>query len=291
MTIDDTMVSGSEHLGDDLIYLASPYSDKKALVRTQRFYEACRATAKLMSRGHVIFSPIVHNHAVNKFGLLEREGWDFWRTHCEAMLAVCSQMAILQLDGWHKSLGIAAETGFAVRHDIPIILISPVELGIYDVKVKGELTTPTPSYKYGVCGHKSTATTGPCIKCGVSLAPALDAAAALSVHKKIGIRKRIAEKRRNRPMTELTRAQAEALIEFLPDVVRDHMLAQKKDVTLADLIVLVQKVAAQCADSVMVPPPSIPDSPNGGMAIGRREAALMICEAYEIPWIEWGEHR
>jgi len=108
--------------------MASPYSHSDQSVREQRYIDACKAAANLMARGYIIYSPIVHSHPIAKWGL--PKGWDFWRKHCEAMLVVCGQLAILRLDGWHKSIGIAAEAGFATRANIPIVFIDPMEVGI-----------------------------------------------------------------------------------------------------------------------------------------------------------------
>jgi hypothetical protein len=93
---------------EDLIYLASPYSNPDRAVRVERFNAACRAAAKLMHQGKLIFCPIAHTHPIAEIGGLPL-GWMFWERYDQAMLAVCGRMIVLRLDGWEMSLGVAAE--------------------------------------------------------------------------------------------------------------------------------------------------------------------------------------
>jgi hypothetical protein len=91
-----------------LTYLASPYSHIDPYTRQYRFEQASKAMAELMLEGHLVYSPIaMTHHAAVNHGL--PYDFQFWRSHCEAFLAVCSSMIVLQLPGWEQSVGVNYE--------------------------------------------------------------------------------------------------------------------------------------------------------------------------------------
>ncbi len=95
-----------------MLYLCSPYSDPDPAVRQERFEAVCRAAAKLMAKGLVVFSPIAHTHHIALAGNLPT-GWDYWQRVDEAFLAACSRVVVLELPGWRESKGIAEELRLA----------------------------------------------------------------------------------------------------------------------------------------------------------------------------------
>lgn len=106
----------------DIIYLACPYTDPNKDLREQRFHAATEAAAALIKRGHIVFSPITMTHPIDVVlgkgvGTL---GSDFWVTFDEAFMDKCSEMVILQIDGWQRSRGIAREIEFFIRQQKPI---------------------------------------------------------------------------------------------------------------------------------------------------------------------------
>jgi len=106
-----------------MIYLSSPYSHPDPEVREQRFDAVCRAAARLMRAGNVVFSPVAHSHPIAQHGL--PTGWEFWEPHGRAHLARCDELLVLLLDGWEESAGlqaeirVAGELGKPVRYLIP----------------------------------------------------------------------------------------------------------------------------------------------------------------------------
>jgi hypothetical protein len=108
-----------------LIYLASPYSHKNVDVIERRVMEATIATAVLIDRGHIVYSPIVHTHPLSKWvtfspvnhSMHEMSGWmayDF------AFLAHCDEIWVLCLDGWQESSGVKAEIEHAHQLGKPV---------------------------------------------------------------------------------------------------------------------------------------------------------------------------
>ena len=101
-----------------MIYLASPYSHPSLEVREQRFRDACRAAAKLMRSGHVVFSPIAHGHSIAAFGL--PTDWRFWEPLDREQVIRCDEVVVLTLDGWEASEGVQAEIRIAAELDKPV---------------------------------------------------------------------------------------------------------------------------------------------------------------------------
>lgn len=62
------------------IYLASPYTSDSEALRQMRYDEACKACAKLIAGGNIVFSPIAHSHPLVRYGL--RGDFEYWREWC-----------------------------------------------------------------------------------------------------------------------------------------------------------------------------------------------------------------
>lgn len=106
-----------------MIYLASPYSHPDASIREFRFREACRAAAKLMRCGKVVFSPIAHGHCICEHGL--PTDWRFWEPFDRAQLERCDEVIVLMLEGWQQSTGVQAEIRIAAELGKPVRYLEP----------------------------------------------------------------------------------------------------------------------------------------------------------------------
>lgn len=106
-----------------MIYLASPYSHPDALIREQRFREACRAAAALLRAGYAVFSPIAYSHALVEHGL--PTDWSFWARQDRKLLARCDEVVVLQLDGWIDSVGVQSEIALARELGKPLQFVEP----------------------------------------------------------------------------------------------------------------------------------------------------------------------
>ena len=109
-----------------MIYLASPYSHPDPAVRQQRFEAACRAAASLLRAGINVFSPIAHSHPIAGYGVPAT--WDFWVQVDREFLRKCEVLAVLTLDGWEQSVGVAAEIAMAQEFGMPVLYVAPGEL-------------------------------------------------------------------------------------------------------------------------------------------------------------------
>ena len=108
---------------NELVYLASPYSDPSIEIRRLRFDSVCYAAAEMMNKGFYVYSPIVNNHPLVDYGV--KTNWKYWKLFDEIMINKCSVFAVLMLDGWYGSTGVraeikkATEIGRYVHHILP----------------------------------------------------------------------------------------------------------------------------------------------------------------------------
>jgi hypothetical protein len=104
---------------DALVYLASPYSHPDPAVRQQRFETVCFVAANLMREGHHIYSPIAHTHPIALKGDLPL-GFDYWEAYDRKMLASCTDLWVVMMDGWRESKGVKAEIAIAAELGLPV---------------------------------------------------------------------------------------------------------------------------------------------------------------------------
>lgn len=117
----------------NLTYLASPYTpppeledlEARARAREERYEAACRAAAKLMLEGRVVFCPIAHSHAIERHFPTVAAG-PFWERQDAPYLVACTDMVVLKLPGWERSAGVRHEVEVAQFRGIPITYMEPV---------------------------------------------------------------------------------------------------------------------------------------------------------------------
>jgi NTP pyrophosphatase (non-canonical NTP hydrolase) len=121
-------------------YVACPYSSLDPATMEARYQAALRFVCLYTQRGHTVYSPIVHNHHVAlAYEQAAPEGnhrdWAFWEKHDLALLSHASELLVLQLPGWDKSVGVKAEVDHAIANGIPVEYV-PWLLGRTDMVEK-----------------------------------------------------------------------------------------------------------------------------------------------------------
>ena len=106
-------------------YLASPYSHPDPLVREERFRLACKAAAMLMQRGEIVFCPIAHSHPI-ELAMRAQGDHAFWQRQDQPFLEFSSRFALLRIDGWETSKGVAYELAWA-QENLNVALIEFIE--------------------------------------------------------------------------------------------------------------------------------------------------------------------
>lgn len=113
-----------------LVYIASPYTvteknktpEEIQNIQHQRFIQVAEECARLMYNGMPLYSPIVHFHPIIKYGNINLKAeWEFWEWIDRPMLKTCTELMVLKMEGWDKSLGVKEEIKLAKEFKKPII--------------------------------------------------------------------------------------------------------------------------------------------------------------------------
>jgi hypothetical protein len=110
-----------------VIYLACPYTDPNPTVRKARFEIATAVAADFIREGHIVYSPITMTHPIDMVlaGASNTLGSDYWVAFDEAFMEMCSEMAVVKLEGWEKSEGIKREIAYFTDRKKPIRYVDP----------------------------------------------------------------------------------------------------------------------------------------------------------------------
>ncbi len=114
-----------------LYYLASPYSHTDRSVMEKRAEQATKAAVDLLNKGIFVFAPIPYNAPWEKYNLPFQ--WDFWAEFDKAFVSRMDAVVVLQLEGWDKSVGVAAEVEFAKENCIPVYYLSLEQIASGDL--------------------------------------------------------------------------------------------------------------------------------------------------------------
>ena len=114
--------NGSSANGRRIIYLACQYAHPDLSVRNERFRLATNTAAKIISQGYIVYSPITMTHPLDVVlaGHHNTLGSDYWVNFDEAFMDACSEMIVLQIEGWDESLGIKREIEYFKAQGKPI---------------------------------------------------------------------------------------------------------------------------------------------------------------------------
>lgn len=102
-----------------MIYLASPYSHEDQAVVLRRYRLVCQLCALAFKHGFVVYSPIVHWHAVAEEFRMKTDAESFWRQNKE-MIRVASELWIAQIAGLSESKGVKQEVEYARSINCPL---------------------------------------------------------------------------------------------------------------------------------------------------------------------------
>lgn len=105
-------------------YLASPYSGSP-LGKDEAYTMAVQATAALTKKGLIVFSPIVHSHALTEFsspGTMGDKADDhqFWMDIDRALFDRFDGLIVAAQPGWRTSKGVQMEIAWAQEADMAV---------------------------------------------------------------------------------------------------------------------------------------------------------------------------
>jgi hypothetical protein len=115
-----------------IAYLACPYSKGTPDTRRARFEAATHVAAKLIQQGLVVFSAVTMTHPIDLILAAEGEtlGSNYWITFDLSFMQACSELFVLELPGWDKSLGVSREIQFFSEQGLPVHHLKPEDYGI-----------------------------------------------------------------------------------------------------------------------------------------------------------------
>jgi nucleoside 2-deoxyribosyltransferase len=107
---------------EGILYLAAPYTHPDVEIRRQRVKIVNAAAARIIRLGRIVFSPLTMTHPLDVLlaGKNETLGSDYWVKFDEAFMEFCSDIAVLCLDGWKESSGVAREIRFFLDRKRPV---------------------------------------------------------------------------------------------------------------------------------------------------------------------------
>lgn len=114
-----------------LYYLASPYSHKDREVMDERAETVTKAAVDLLHQGIFVFAPIAYNAPWEKYNL--PGDWNFWQDFDKSFVSRMDAVVVLMIDGWDKSVGVAAEIQFANENLIPVYYLTLEQIKNRDI--------------------------------------------------------------------------------------------------------------------------------------------------------------
>lgn len=112
-----------------MIYIASPYSHKSALIRHFRVESIDKAIGKLQDRyPYAFIGPITQSARTVEYMKSKGTGFESWETRDLTYISRCDEVWIVKLAGWEKSVGVIKEIAFALENNIPVKYLTPKTL-------------------------------------------------------------------------------------------------------------------------------------------------------------------
>ena len=116
---------------NELIYLASPYTNEDFAMRELRAKQVAKMAGYLIARGYQVFCPIAHSHYIANYSEVSAasaagEGYEktevhkLWMKLDLTMLERCDRLFIYMLEGWDTSKGLQEEIQYAEDNEIPV---------------------------------------------------------------------------------------------------------------------------------------------------------------------------
>lgn len=107
-----------------LAYLGTPYTRYCSGLQSA-FIAAASLTARLITSGVHVYSPIVHSHPLAQHGGVDPLDLKIWYPFNETMMKRCDTLIVAHLPGWDESLGVKFEIEYFERARKPIFDLNP----------------------------------------------------------------------------------------------------------------------------------------------------------------------
>lgn len=116
----------------EIIYLASPYSHKSKMMMKARRTAVDKIGAELQVKYHNKYAfilPITTSATLKDYQpKLMDEDFNYWEKTDLTFISVCREIWVAMIEGWEKSIGVAAEVKFAEDNNIKVRYLDPKTL-------------------------------------------------------------------------------------------------------------------------------------------------------------------
>lgn len=107
------------------IYLAGPFSHPDHDVMEFRSIELARVAGLLISKGHLVYSPITHSKPIADLYPNFPKTFEFWRPLDESMIMDWANAVwVLNIPGWETSIGVQHEVELAINIGLEVKLLT-----------------------------------------------------------------------------------------------------------------------------------------------------------------------
>ena len=101
------------------VYLACPFSHKNPMVRKRRVFISTMCAAMILKNGYMVYSPLTHTSSIAEFLPPENEcSWKYWKDISLTFVDWADELWVIMLNGWQKSIGVAAEIKHANKNQM-----------------------------------------------------------------------------------------------------------------------------------------------------------------------------
>ena len=107
------------------IFVIVPYTHADEKIVEERVRYTDLYVGFLTSQCKVVYSTVSAMHHITKLCELPTS-YDYWKLHCEKMIASTYEVHVLCLDGWEDSEGVQAELEFAKLFSKKIKYVTPM---------------------------------------------------------------------------------------------------------------------------------------------------------------------
>lgn len=116
-----------------MIFISAPYSSKDKVLESTRYRNICQYAAYLFANNKTSMSPVMMGHPCLEFEQMPGD-FTFWKNYSFEVLSKCDELHVLQLDGWHESVGVAQETIYADNAEIPVKYVTVTDDNKYSIE-------------------------------------------------------------------------------------------------------------------------------------------------------------
>jgi hypothetical protein len=115
-------------------YVATPYSKWPGGMNDAAAHAAA-ISARLLSKGIYIYSPIAHSHAIALHSTLDPADHSIWLPLDEQFMETAFGLLVIDMPGWRDSYGVNEEIKWFRKHDKPVYLVSPEDLKVQALRI------------------------------------------------------------------------------------------------------------------------------------------------------------